>query len=179
MKQKYRDTVERNPRCDRSPIECEDLFTIEEPAYLFDLSVETLIDEFKDALIREGADESWSNDYDDFGIFHAKAKRAIQSVLDHSNPRIKHCSVPDVVVENIGPQAEIHYETWEDAAEAWIVQWIKLYNLILKGKTETYVDQIQTAIEDAKENDAIEIEDIDAVVSSTIDSLEHYEYLLE
>jgi len=155
--------VDLEPAHQNEPIEYEGVLTVEDPAFVFDLPVAEVVDGFKHKLKERAADKSWENDYDGFDVFHLKAEKAIREVVDHSHPRVKECSCPDIVIENIGPEAESHYDGWEDVAEAWIREWVRMYNSILKARTEDDIDQLQMDIEEASRNDLLTSEDVKAV----------------
>jgi len=158
--------VELEPVCQTTPIECGDVLTVKDPAFIFDLPVCDVVEGFKHQLQELGADKSWENDYDGFEVFHLKAEKAIREVVDHDHPRVSECSSPDIVIENIGPQAEQHYDDWEDVAEAWVREWVRMYNSILKARTEEDIDQLQVDIEEADRNDLMTGEDVKTVTES-------------
>jgi hypothetical protein len=155
--------VDLEPACQSGPIECEGVITIENPAFVFDLPLNEVVAGFKQQLQEQGADRSWENDYDGFEVFHLKAENAIRKVVDHTHPRVSECSSPGIVIENIGPDAERHYDSWEDVAEAWVREWIRMYNSILKARTEEDIDQLQVEIEEAGRNNLLTTEDVKAV----------------
>lgn len=160
--------VELEPHCETGPIECEGVITIQNPAYVFDLPVIEVVTAFKDQLQKLGADQSWENDYDGFEVFHLKAKRAIRTVVDHNHPRVKECSAPEIVIENIGPCAEEQYDGWEAVAEAWVREWIRMYNSILKSRTEDDIDHLLTDIEEASRNSLLTPTDVETIISTPL-----------
>lgn len=162
--------VDLEPAHQDEPIEYEGVLAIEDPAFVFDLPVADVVKGFKRKLKEYGADKSWENDYDGFDVFHLKAEKAIQEVVDHDHPRVAECSCPDIVIENIGPEAESHYDGWEDVAEAWIREWVRMYNSILKNRTEEDIDQLQVDIEEANRNDLLTREDVEAVTRRLTDA---------
>jgi hypothetical protein len=145
------------------PIYFEGTKLIDNPAFEFDLPVEDVVNRFKEELVNQAANQTWDNNYDGFEIFHLKAKKAIQDVIDHTDPRVDECSTPDAVIENIGPQAEQRYDTWESVAEAWIREWIRLYNSILRERTEDDIEQLRSAIANATANPLIREEDFPTI----------------
>lgn len=164
--------VERNPRCSTDPIEYEGVVRIDDPALLFDLPVDAVIEQFKKELEKQHADKTWENDYDRFDIFQVKAERAIQNVVDHTDPRVEQCSAPGTVAENIGPQAEQHYETGESIAEAWIREWLQLYNSILQSLTGNEIDELKDTIATATENEAVSLTDLSKAATHFISNAE-------
>lgn len=162
--------VELEPACQTAPIECEGVLTVENPAFVFDLPVCEIVEAFKRQLQELGADKSWENDYDGFDVFHLKAKKAIREVVDHSHPRVAECSSPAIVIENIGPGAERQYEDWEAVAEAWVREWVRMYNSILKARTEEDIDHLMVDIEEATQNDLLTSADVEVVTTSLMGS---------
>lgn len=163
--------VTLTPRCGKEPITL-DWIQIDEPAFLFDIPVDILLEQFKGVLLDADADKTWSNDYDRFEVFHFKAEQAIKSVVDHSIPRVKNGSACNAVCENIGPQAEQRYDDWEEAAEAWLREWVKLYNSNLEYHTESEVQHLENAVTDALAKESITAELVTAAVQ---DFLHHNE----
>lgn len=158
--------VDLEPACQTAPIECEGVVTIDDPAFVFDLPVCEVVEAFKNQLEELGAHKSWENDYDGFDVFHLKAKKAIRDVVDHDHPRVNECSSPAIVIENIGPGAEDQYDDWEAVAEAWIREWIRMYNSILKSRTEEDIDHLMADIEEATRNDLLTDADMKVVTAS-------------
>jgi len=119
-------------------------FEIRDVSPLFDLPGGVVVDRFLDELLKLSADRTWENDYDGFEIFHSKAEIAIRNVVDHTLDQVKECSDTALVAEQVGAQAESIYDTWKDMAYAWINEWMKLYNILLKNQTEDEISQIST-----------------------------------
>lgn len=135
----------------------------------FDIPVKLVVDRFKEELVARAADKTWQNDYDGFDVFHLKAIRALQAVIDHDNPRAGRCSAPGIIKENIGPQAEQHYDDWEVLAESWISQWLMLYNSILETNLGTDVETLEDALCDVYSNDLMDAEDVRALTDHLLD----------
>lgn len=135
----------------------------------FDIPVEVVVDRFKEELVARAADKTWENDYDGFDVFHLKAIQAIKAVVDHGNPRVERCSAPGIIKENIGPQAERHYDGWEVLAESWISQWLMLYNSILKTNLGEEVEALEDALRGVHSNDLLEAEDVRMLTEHLLD----------
>lgn len=135
----------------------------------FDIPVELVVDRFKEELVSRAADKTWDNDYDGFDVFHLKATQAIQEVVDHDNPRVSRCSAPSIIKENIGPQAEQHYDDWEVLAESWISQWFMLYNSILETNLGEEVEELETALHNVYSHELLEAEDVQMLTEHLLD----------
>lgn len=131
---------------------------------VFDLPVAELVERFKTELRALDADKTWNNDYDDFDVFHYKALQAIQSCLNHDLPRIRQCAEPDIVVENIGPQAEATYDHWEAVAEAWLEQWLRVYNSLLTSELREELRQLEVLLTATSATDLLTAEDVHLLV---------------
>lgn len=138
----------------------------------FDIPVEVVVDRFKEELIARAADKTWENDYDGFDIFHTKAIRSIEAVVDHEIPRVDRCSAPGIVKENIGPQAEQHYDDWEVLAESWISQWLMLYDSILETNVGADVEAFEDALRGVYANELMDGEDAQALAEHLLDQVE-------
>lgn len=138
----------------------------------FDLPVDVVVDRFKEELIARAADKTWENDYDGFDVFHLKAIQSIEAVVDHENPRVDRCSAPGIVKENIGPQAEQHYDDFEVLAESWISQWLMLYNSILETNVGADVEALEDALQDVYSNELMDAEDVRALAEHLLDQVE-------
>lgn len=138
----------------------------------FDIPVGVVVDRFKEELVARAADKTWENDYDGFDIFHTKAIRSIEAVVDHSNPRVDRCSAPGIVKENIGPQAEQHYDDWEVLAESWISQWLMLYNSILETNVGGDVEALEDALRDVYSNELMNADGVRALTEQLLDQVD-------
>ena len=120
-------------------------FEIRDISPLFDLPAGIVVDRFLKQMVELGADRTWQNDYDGYDIFQHKAERAIQEVVDHSIDRVEKCADADLVVEQIGPQAESVYRSWKSLSYSWVLEWMKIYNSLLQTETNEEIEQISTA----------------------------------
>ena len=147
-------------------------FTVDDVSPAFDIPVGETVERFKEELEERAVDKTWENDYDGFDVFHHKAERAIEAVLNHGDPRIKACAAPDAVAENIGPQAEQHYDHWEIVADAWIGQWLMLYNGCLCMNTEESLDRLESALQEVTSHERFSVNDVRVLVDQLLDELE-------
>ena len=176
MESNSREFVELHPQGEKGRIEYTSEgggFTIDDVSPAFDIPVEEAVERFKEELDERAADRTWEYDYDGFDVFHHKAERAIEAVLDHGDPRIKTCAAPGAVAENIGPQAEQHYDGWETVADAWIGQWLMLYNGCLCMDIDESLDRLESALQEVASQERFSVGDVRVLVEHFLDEIEN------